>query len=142
MPTDTKVKANSVTKQETHQGMVDLAREVEQHHLQPAPEATSPVPEPFPALVNWGLWLGVLFGAVLGLLFGVLLDKGVLVFEGWDNLFSMAPLAFHVFWVVTGIALGVVVGGIGTILAAKPEHDRVEPRSVYYEVEVGDRRVP
>ena len=118
---DTRVKTYPAKKEGDHNGMVGLAREVEEHYLQPIPEATEPVPDPFPPMVTWGLWLGVLVGAGLGLIAALLLFNGALVLPGWESMFSMAPFAFYVFWIVVGIAAGLLVIGVAAILLASPE---------------------
>jgi hypothetical protein len=116
-----RVRVYPVEDRNGHDGMTSVARELKEHYLQPMPEAAEPAPQPFPPPVNWGLGLGILLGAVLGLVAGMLLFNGTIALQRWDNMYSMAPLAFHVFWVVIGIALGVVIVGIGAILLAKPE---------------------
>lgn len=121
MATHSRVRVYPAKDQNGHDGMTSLARQVKEHYLQPIPEAVEPVPQPFPAPVIWGLGLGILLGAALGLVAGMLLFNGTIVLQGWDNMYPMAPLAFHVFWVVIGIALGVVTVGVGTILVASPE---------------------
>ncbi len=124
MASHSRVRAYPVKERNGHDGMTSLAHRVEEHYLQPMPEATEPVPQPFPSPVNWGLGLGILLGAVLGLVAGRLLFNGTIVLQGWDTMYSMAPLAFHVFWVVIGIALGVVTVGIGAILVTSPQRPK------------------
>ena len=100
------------------QGMVEIARTNEEAHLRPAPGAAIPLEDPFPAKVRWGLVGGAGIGAVVGLLFARLLLDGALVVPGWAQLYSMNPTTFGFFWMGMGIAFGIVIAGIGTILAA------------------------
>lgn len=102
-------------------GMIALAEKVKQVHTQPIPEATLPAPQPFPPLIWQGLLVSIAVGALAGWGFGWLLLEGTLVFSGWEGLYSMVPATFYAFWIFMGAALGIVVGGVGTILLAKPE---------------------
>ncbi|MCL4294626.1 MAG: hypothetical protein KJ077_02820 [Anaerolineae bacterium] len=101
--------------QQPHDGMVALAQQLERHHVQPAPGTNPPLPQPFPALLWQGLGGGILIGALLGLLFGVALYQGMLIIPGWEGLFSLGPFTFHVFWTMMGVALGLLLGGVGTM---------------------------
>lgn len=111
-------------------GMVEVARENDRFHLAPAPGAAPPLPEPFPRPVVAGLLLGAAVGALVGFVFARLLLNGSVTVPEWEQLFSMSPGTFSTFWVGTGIALGIVGGGVGTILLV-PAHpdspDRREP---------------
>ena len=100
-------------------GMVEMARENERFHLAPAPGAAEPAPDPFPRPVFVGLWLGAIVGGLVGFAFARLLLDGVIAVPGWELLYSMAPPTFTTFWLGMGIAAGIVVGGVGTILFAK-----------------------
>ena len=102
--------------------MRSLAESLERYHTQPAPEVTRPAPNIFPPLLQIGLGLGTFMGALLGWLFGWLLLNGTLVIPGWEGIYSLEPVTFYTFWIITGAAAGLLVGGIGTILAAKSPH--------------------
>ena len=108
-------------------GMVDMARENERAHLTPAPGAVDPEPDPFPPPVLWGLLFGGVGGGLVGLGFAALLLNGTLAVPGWELLYSMAPGAFYTFWVGIGAALGVLVGGVATILLAPMTGPRERP---------------
>ena len=110
-------------------GMVEMARENERFHLAPAPGAVLPVPEPFPRPVLVGLWLGAIVGGLLGFGFARLLLNGTIAIPGWEQLYSMSPGTFSTFWLGMGIALGILVSGVGTILFARPSptEGEVEP---------------
>jgi hypothetical protein len=102
-------------------GMIPVAERIEHHHRQPAPDARAQVPEPFPPILWRGLGWGMLGGLLLGLLFAWLLRSGTIVISGWEGVFSLVPITFYTFWAMMGAALGLLVGGIGTILTAKAE---------------------
>lgn len=104
--------------QQGNDGMVGMARENERAHLAPAPGAEAPDHRPFPAVLGWGLLGGILVGALAGWVFARLLLGGALVIPGWEQLYSMAPGTFSTFWTGIGIAVGLLIGGVGTILAA------------------------
>lgn len=104
-------------------GMVAMARANERAHLAPAPGAEPPSRRPFPAIIGWGLLGGILIGAAAGWLFARLLLNGTLVIPGWEQLYSMAPGTFYTFWVGLGIAAGIILGGVGTILATPDSSD-------------------
>jgi len=110
---------HSQEQQQQGNGMVSMAKKVEWHHVKPAPEAVSPAPEPFPTILWHGLGWGTAVGLALGALVAWLLLSGTLVITGWEGLFSMVPATFYAFWMMIGAALGVVLGGVGTIFAAK-----------------------
>lgn len=99
-------------------GMVAMARENERAHLAPAPGVEPPSFRPFPPMLGWGLLGGVLVGAIAGWFVAWLLLNGTLVIPGWEQLYSMAPGTFYTFWTGIGIAAGILIGGVGTILAA------------------------
>jgi hypothetical protein len=106
--------------------MVSMAEKVERHHLEPAPDAVPPTPDPFPTLLWHGLGWGVLIGLVVGALVAWLTLRGTLVISGWEGLFSMVPPTFYAFWMIIGAALGVLIGGVGTIFAAPSTAHGVE----------------
>lgn len=101
-------------------GMVEMARENERFHLAPAPGAVPPAPEPFPRPVIAGLVLGAVGGGLLGFGFARLLLAGTIAVPGWEQLYSMSPGTFSTFWVGIGVAVGVLLGGVGTILFVPP----------------------
>jgi hypothetical protein len=98
--------------------MVTMARENERFHLASAPGASHPLPNPFPPMLFWGLAGGMVSGSVVGLVFGLLLLNRTLVFANWEQLYSMTPGTFGMFWTGIGIAVGALVGGLVTILVA------------------------
>lgn len=100
--------------------MRETAREVVQFHEAPAPISEPETPDFFPPLVMNGLGWGALIGGTIGFIFGVLLYNNILVIAGWEGLYSMEVGAFVILWLFLGVAAGVVVGGIGAILAATP----------------------
>jgi hypothetical protein len=102
-------------------GMRPMAEESVQYHTRPAPGTAEPIPRPFPALLWYGIGGGLVIGAALGLLFGWLLFSGALAPRGWEGIFSLGPFTFHVFWTVMGAALGLLLGGVATLLVAEPE---------------------
>ena len=108
-------------KRDKPEGMVDLAERIFRHHTTPFPEAYRPAVNPFPRLLSVGLWLSVLIGGLLGLGFGALLQNNRLVIPGWEGLYSMSPFTFHAFWTIMGIALGILVGGVATLLILSPD---------------------
>lgn len=99
-------------------GMVELAERDVQHHTTPFPEAYEPAVSPFPRPVIAGLWLSILIGGLLGLVFGALLQNNLLVIPGWEGMYSMSPFTFHAFWTFMGIALGILTGGVASLLVA------------------------
>ena len=100
-------------------GMVPLAREVERHHLTPAPNTVDLMPKAFPPLVMRGLVAGVLGGALVGLLWAVLLFSRLFSLPGLEQLYSAGRIGFYTFWLFMGIAAGILLVGVGAILAAK-----------------------
>lgn len=100
--------------------MLDLAEKVEAHYTSPSPQATRQAPNVFPRLLNYGLVLGIILGAGAGLFLALLLQSGRLVPQGWEGLFSLSPFTFYVFWAFAGAALGIIVGGLITLLMAEP----------------------
>ncbi len=104
-------------------GMVAMARANERAHLAPAPGAKPPPSPPFPPALLWGLVFGALGGALVGLVVGALLLNRTLVVPGWEQLYSMTPGTFFTFWVGIGLAVGLLLGGVGTLLAVSPPAD-------------------
>lgn len=111
-------------RQQGNDGMAAMARENERAHLAPAPGAEAITPQPFPAVLGWGLLGGVVVGALAGWIFARLLLGGTLVIPGWEQLYSMAPGTFYTFWTGIGLAAGLLIGGVGTIIAAPVPSDR------------------
>jgi len=107
--------------QKADHGMRDLAATLERHYTLPAPETAEPLPRPFPAALWYGTAAGLIAGAALGLLFGRLLFNGTIAPPGWEGIFSLGPFTFHFFWTMWGAALGLVFGGVGTLLMVKPQ---------------------
>lgn len=100
-----------------HQPMMQkMAKEVSAHHLAPAPQADMVKPNFFPTSVMRGLAISTFIGAVIGLVFGYLLMTYAIVIPGWENLYSMGWAAFLTFWTMLGAALGIIIGGVGTVL--------------------------
>ena len=93
-----------------------LAKEGIQFHTQSLPEAEPT--QAFPPVVLRGLFTSIVIGALLGGLFGYLLQNNFLVISGWEALCSMGPFTFVAFWALIGIAIGVLLGGVGAILLA------------------------
>ncbi len=100
--------------------MLDLAQKVEAHYTSPSPQATRHAPNVFPRMLNYGLILGIILGVGAGLLLALLLQSGRLAPQGWEGLFSLSPYTFYAFWAFAGAALGIVVGGLTTLLMAEP----------------------
>jgi hypothetical protein len=98
-------------------GMKMLAEKEISHYTAPLPEAQMPASPSFPAALWRYLWIGIGAGALAGLGFGNLLFTNTLVVPGWEALYSMGPAAFHAFWILMGIAAGILAGGVGSILA-------------------------
>ncbi|MFW6182950.1 MAG: hypothetical protein ACOC8X_04070 [Chloroflexota bacterium] len=101
-------------------GMLELAERIEAHYTAPSPQATAYAPNFFPRLLDHGILWGLLAGAVLGVLFGWLLHSGRLTPSGWEGLFSLTPFTFFAFWAFAGAALGLLLGGVATLLLAEP----------------------
>lgn len=113
------MKEESMQEQMDHKdGMRELAKREEDFHTRPFPEAEAPPIDPFSPAVMRGLWLGALIGGIVGAIFGYLLQQNLLVVPGWEMLYSMGPFTFVVFWVFMGIALGVMLIGVGYLLTA------------------------
>lgn len=100
--------------------MLDLAQKVEAHYTSPSPQATRHAPNVFPRMLNYGLLLGIILGVGAGLLLALLLQSGRLAPQGWEGLFSLSPFTFYAFWAFVGAALGIVAGGLITLLMAEP----------------------
>ena len=96
--------------------MLDLAKKVERHYTSPSPQATIHKPAYFPVSLDIGLIGGLVAGAGIGALFGWLVHSGALLVRGWEGLFSLTPITFYTFWAIVGAALGLLVGGIVTLL--------------------------
>lgn len=108
-------------------GMVEMARENVRMHLAPVPMAVEPHPHPFPPTVLAGAIGGLAIGAIAGVIFGTLLLNGTVVVPGWEQLYSMTPGTFRTFWLGMGAALGLLLGGVGTILIATPGPPVAQP---------------
>lgn len=112
-------------RRETHNhggnGMVEMARENVQMHLAPVPMASDPEIPPFPRALLWGAGGGIAIGALVGLIFGLLLVNGAVVVPGWEQLYSMTPGTFVVFWTGMGGAAGLVLFGVLSVLLVKPQ---------------------
>lgn len=100
--------------------MLDLAQKVEAHYTSPSPQAARRAPDFFPRVLDYGLLLGIFLGIGAGLLFALLLHSGRVAPQGWEGLFSLSPFTFYAFWAFAGAALGIVVGGLTTLLMAEP----------------------
>lgn len=107
--------------------MLELAEQVEDHYTRPSPAAEYR-PNFFPELLDHGIFWGLLLGAVLGILFGWLVHSGRVAPTGWEGLFSLVPFSFYAFWAFLGAALGLLVGGVATLLAAPAPELEAEKR--------------
>jgi hypothetical protein len=115
------------------ESMMEETREVQAFHTRPVPEAHPMRPYPFPPGVIRALWLGILIGALVGLLVGILLQRQILVIPSTEGMYSLLPGVLITLWVLAGVALGIVVGGVGGILAA--------PRPRAAPVDAGDELI-
>lgn len=108
--------------------MQELARRVERHHTAGLPDAEAPEKYPFPPAVVTTLWFGIVGGGVLGVFVGVLLRNNILVFPRLEGLYSMTPFTFQFFWLVAGVALGIIGAAVATLLIPPPDYraERVE----------------
>lgn len=97
--------------------MLELAEQVEDHYTRPSPAAEYR-PNFFPELLDHGIFWGILLGAVVGILFAWLVHTGRVTPTGWEGLFSLVPFSFYSFFAFVGGALGLLVGGVITLLAA------------------------
>lgn len=96
--------------------MQALGHRLARHYTAPFPEADEPSECPFPRTIVRSTWAGVGLGALFGLLIHFLLYGSVLAIPGAEALYAMAPYTFAAFWMATGSAFGLAVGGIGAIL--------------------------
>ena len=112
-----KAEQHAESREKGRSRMQRLAGQVEAHHLQPYPGARPPDVNPFPAGVMRGLWIGMLAGALAGLVLGLLLQRNIIAPRGWEGLYSMTPFTFVAFWVLLGLAVGMLIVGVGVILA-------------------------
>jgi hypothetical protein len=101
--------------------MVEMARENVRMHLAPVSMASDPEVPPFPRAVLLGAGGGVAIGALGGLIFGLLLVNGAVVVPGWEQLYSMTPGTFVVFWTGIGGAAGLLLFGVLSVLLVKPQ---------------------
>ena len=124
--TQEKVKQDGRNENNGKQSMLKLAEREVRHHTTPSPDAQEPAIDPFPRPVNGGLWLSILISGLLGLGFGVLLQNNLLVIPGWEGLYSLAPFTFHACWTLMGVALGILIGGVATLVVTSPRHVSVE----------------
>ncbi|MDX1663702.1 MAG: hypothetical protein R3272_07910 [Candidatus Promineifilaceae bacterium] len=111
------------------QNMIEMAGQVEEHYTRPSPKATSYTPNFFPAILNQGIFWGLLIGALFGLLLAWLVHNGRVTPTGWEGLFSLVPFSFYSFFAFAGAAVGLAVGGVVTLLIApvpevKEEQDK------------------
>ena len=111
-------------------GMVEMAGENVKMHLAPSPLATAPEVAPFPRSVLVGAGGGLVVGALVGLSFGLLLLDGTVVIPGWEQLYSMTPGTFAVFWMGIGAAAGLLLIGVVSLLVIKPQrHPAATPKA-------------
>jgi hypothetical protein len=59
-----------------------------------------------------------LLGALLGATLAWLVHSGRVTPTGWEGLFAMVPFTFYAFFIFLGAALGLVGGGVATLLVA------------------------
>lgn len=128
------------TEQHENMGMEQMAENVERHHETPMTGSADLLPNPFPPVVFHGLWIGAVAGALLGLIVAWLLFNNIIVMDGWEQLYSIGDFSFYTFWMVIGLALGVITGGIGAILAAPANQPDVEDRQRRAELVEPDER--
>ena len=108
------------------QNMIEMAGEVEEHYTRPSPRATGDAPDYFPALLDHGIFWGLLLGALLGILLAWLVRSGRLTPTGWEGLFSLLPFTFYSFFALAGAAVGLAAGGLLTLLLAPVPQVRQE----------------
>ena len=96
--------------------MLELAERVERHYTSPSPAATIHRPAFFPDSLDHGIFWGLFMGALLGILFSWLLRNGTITPRGWEGLFSLGPFTFYAYWTFAGAALGLLVGGVISIM--------------------------
>lgn len=120
-------------------GMLGMAQESERHYRMPMSGAAEPLPNAFPPVVMRGLALGVLFGALAGLFEGWLLWNVVAV-PGWEALYSDGRFTFYVFWMFMGVGTGILLGGVGAVLAARPQPYTTQEVSTHDGHEAAPRR--
>lgn len=101
-------------------GVEPEAQRVREEYLEPTPGARELRPDPFPARILWGLLAGVVLGGLVGWILGSLLQGLTLVVPGWELLYSMGPFTFRFFWTMMGVAAGILLVGVGTMLATPP----------------------
>ncbi|HSM58376.1 MAG TPA: hypothetical protein VK879_19635 [Candidatus Sulfomarinibacteraceae bacterium] len=120
MTTGTHEKSEQQKNGEHNGNMFQLAERLEAHYTAPSPQATAYAPNFFPRLLDHGIFWGLLLGAVFGVLFAWLVHSGRLTPSGWEGLFSLTPFTFYAFWAFAGAALGLLIGGLTTLLLAQP----------------------
>ncbi len=97
-------------------GMAGLAEEMVRHHEAPMPSARRTKTPVFPVIIFRRLAAGVGIGSILGLLLGTLLFHGVVTIPQAEELYSMDPVGFHLFWAFQGIVAGMVCFGVWGII--------------------------
>lgn len=105
------------------EGMRMMADRVIGHYREPSPPAQPSGPA-FPRAAMWGLGVGIVVGALLGALVAAFTRAGsVIAVPRAEQLQSMGDVTFYVFWILTGIAAGIALGGTATLLTARPGGD-------------------
>ena len=130
------------TEQHENMSMEQMAENVERHHEIPMTGSADLLPNPFPSIVFHGLWMGALAGAMLGLIVAWLLFNSIIAVDGWEQLYSIGDFSFYTFWMVIGVALGVIIGGIAAILAAPADQANADQRHHRSEAIEPDERRP
>lgn len=113
---ETQRRSQHANEKDGHGNMLELAERIERHYTSPSPAATIHRPAFFPDSLDHGIFWGLFIGALLGILFSWLLRSGTVTPRGWEGLFSLGPFTFYAFWTFAGAALGLLVGGVISIM--------------------------
>lgn len=100
-----------------HRGMTGVARQTAEAHTEPAPQSM-PGPHLLPAVVSIGTATGIGVGTLLGTLFGIALWQQWITVPGWEGIYADGPVTLTVLWGVIGAAMGLILGGVASILLA------------------------